>query len=114
MSTSVSELRPKEERLQFGQWGKLQVSGPAPSQRFSHSTVVVNDVLYVFGGSSYGDREDTIYHNDMYRLKRKIVNSSQDVFVNVYVLSVVIGALLWDNVDQKGDVPSPREGAILV
>lgn len=59
-------------KLKFGSWEKPQVSGTAPSRRFGHSTVVVEDVMYVFGGSSYGENENTLYHNDMYTLKCKI------------------------------------------
>jgi hypothetical protein len=51
--------------------------------------------MYVFGGSNYSENEETVYHNDMYMLK--------------------LGArLTWRKVEQKGDVPSPREGAILI
>lgn len=58
-------------KLKFGSWEKPQVNGTPPSGRFAHSTVVVEDVLYVFGGSSYGENENTLYHNDMYTLKCK-------------------------------------------
>ena len=62
-----------EKKLKFGRWEKLQVGGAVPSVRFAHSSVVVvrDATMYVFGGSSYGSHEDTEYHNDMYRLKRK-------------------------------------------
>lgn len=63
--------------LQFGRWEQLQISGTSPSGRFAHSTAVVEGVLYAFGGSSFGEGEDTLYHNDMYTLKCKPVCSSE-------------------------------------
>lgn len=69
MSSRLSSAA--EKQLKFGCWERLQVSGTPPSIRFAHSCVVVEDVMYVFGGSSYGESEDTLYHNDMYTLKCK-------------------------------------------
>ena len=63
--------RMEQKTLWFGRWEKLQVSGSAPSVRFGHSTVVVGDVLYVFGGSSFGEGEETVYHNDLFTLDCK-------------------------------------------
>ena len=60
-----------EKKLGFGCWEKLQASGSAPSVRFGHSTAVVGDVLYVFGGGSYSDGEETVYHNDLFTLDCK-------------------------------------------
>ena len=72
-------------KLKFGSWEKPQVSGTAPSRRFAHSTVVVEDVMYVFGGSSYGENENTLYHNDMYTLKCKKTRVSLSVSVVLVV-----------------------------
>ncbi|CAI8022511.1 Rho GTPase-activating protein gacHH, partial [Geodia barretti] len=83
-----------EKKLGFGCWEKLQASGSAPSVRFGHSTAVVGDFLYVFGGGSYSDGEETVYHNDLFTLDCE--------------------KLMWSCVGQEGDVPTPREGAILV
>ena len=60
-----------EKKLGFGCWEKLQASGSAPSVRFGHSTAVVGDVLYVFGGGSYSGGEETVYHNDLFTLDCK-------------------------------------------
>ncbi|KAG9409492.1 Kelch domain-containing protein 10 [Aphanomyces cochlioides] len=51
------ELDPVEET----DWTKLQVSGTKPPVRSGHSSVVVNGVMYVFGGYNEGN-----CHNDLY------------------------------------------------
>ena len=60
-----------ERELRFGRWEKLQVSGNRPSVRFGHCTALVGDCWFVFGGTCYGESEETVYHNDMYRLDCK-------------------------------------------
>ena len=57
--------------LRFGRWEKLQASGSPPSVRFGHSTTLVEDDMYVFGGGSYDESEETVYHNDLFRLDCK-------------------------------------------
>ena len=105
-----------EKMLKFGCWQKLHVSGATPPRRFAHSSVVVGDAMYVFGGSSYGEKEDTVYHNDMYTLKCKAEYSLMaynPCFMRA--LYATVGEnLTWKKIEQRGDVPSRREGAILM
>ena len=85
-SSGVAAAEPAKT-LQFGRWEQLQTNGASPSARFAHSTAVVEGTLYVFGGSSYGEDEDTLYHNDMYTLKCKLYCSHIDRAVSVVSLS---------------------------
>ena len=45
-------------------WTELQCTGSIPSPRFSHAAVLVDDVMYVFGGYT-----GVIYLDDLYALQ---------------------------------------------
>jgi hypothetical protein len=36
-------------------WTELQCTGSIPSPRASHAAALIDDVIYVFGGSTHGD-----------------------------------------------------------
>ena len=45
-------------------WTELQCTGPIPSPRFGHASVLVDDVMYVFGGNT-----GQTYLDDLYALQ---------------------------------------------
>ena len=40
--------------ISTGEWTELQCTGSIPSPRGGHDAVVIDDVMYVFGGRTYG------------------------------------------------------------
>ena len=46
-------------------WTELQCTGSIPSARIDHAAVLVDEVMYVFGGYT----ENTHYLNDLYALQ---------------------------------------------
>ena len=49
-------------------WGTIKTSGKRPSRRHSHSTVVVNDIMYVLGGTVENNLLDPAPLEDLYKL----------------------------------------------
>jgi len=71
--------------LENWDWTKLEPVNKAPNSRDSHSCIVHNNKLYIFGGSGGSDSKNDMYEYDL-------------------------AASTWKRLDVKGDVPSPREG----
>ena len=46
------------------EWTKLQCTGPIPSPRGGHAAVLIDDVMYVFGGFN-----GETYLDDLYALR---------------------------------------------
>jgi Rab9 effector protein with kelch motifs len=74
---------PLSLRVETFFWYKPNVTGDIPGPRKAHSTSLVNNCLYVFGG---GDAEN--------------------YFEDLYVLDVITHH--WTKPETKGDVPGPR------
>ena len=45
-------------------WTELQCTGSIPSPRYGHAAILIDDVMYVFGGYTGG-----IYSDDLYALQ---------------------------------------------
>lgn len=91
----MSEPQEKVRELQFGLWEQREARGVAPSPRNGHACAVVGERLYVFGGGTSSEDGDSCYLGDLFSLSFKD------------------GVLLWEGVEQNGDLPSAREGATL-
>ncbi|MGH0169813.1 UNVERIFIED_CONTAM: hypothetical protein FKN15_075812 [Acipenser sinensis] len=68
--------------LASGQWVDKEIKGHPPSPRFNHTTALLGEQIYMFGGSS---AEDSYYKD-------------------IYILD--IGTLAWQKCEVKGDSPS--------
>jgi len=66
-------------------WTKLESVNKAPNSRDSHSCIVYNNKLYIFGGSGGNDSKNDMFEYDL-------------------------AASTWKRVEARGDAPSPREG----
>jgi N-acetylneuraminic acid mutarotase len=66
-------------------WTKLESVNKAPNSRDSHSCIVYQNKLYLFGGSGGNDSKNDMFEYDL-------------------------AASTWKRIEARGDAPSPREG----
>jgi hypothetical protein len=97
----------------FLHWRLLDVKGDVPSGRFGASLVVVDDVVYLFGGANgktvYGDvfRLDIGMCDDHHHMIRTFLMGFFGLMNEGFVLGKT-GKRTWTKISNRGVAPSPR------
>ncbi|CAI5743183.1 unnamed protein product [Peronospora destructor] len=76
-----SELSYEEEELEDtpSNWTKISTSGHRPPVRSGHSSLVVGDMMYVFGGYNDGNCHNDVYAFDLVRHRWQYIETSNDI-----------------------------------
>ncbi|XP_057176408.1 rab9 effector protein with kelch motifs isoform X3 [Triplophysa rosa] len=80
--------------LASGHWIDKEIAGVPPSPRYGHAIIVVGNIAFLFGGASNVSTEEyfPLYLNDF------------------YMITVSANRVTWEQMPQKGDVPTARAG----
>ncbi|KAM8827678.1 uncharacterized protein AB9W97_004026 isoform 2-T2 [Spinachia spinachia] len=83
--------------LASGHWLEREERGEAPSPRHGHALALAGNVAFLFGGASSINQEEdiTVYFSDF------------------YMLTVSPDEVTWEEIPQRGEVPTAREGHTL-
>ncbi|XP_037340801.2 rab9 effector protein with kelch motifs [Pungitius pungitius] len=83
--------------LASGHWLEKEERGEAPSPRHGHALALAGNVAFLFGGASSINQEEdmTVYFSDF------------------YMLTVSPDDVTWEEIPQRGEVPTAREGHTL-
>ena len=82
-------------------WTELQCTGSIPSPRSSHAAVLVDDVMYIFGGFTAG----VTYLDDLYALQ---LSSEGFSVLNCYLVHIRNAAQRWFKFHNVGPSPHAR------
>ncbi|XP_055063381.2 uncharacterized protein [Misgurnus anguillicaudatus] len=80
--------------LASGHWIDKEIAGVPPSPRYGHAIAVAGNIAFLFGGASNVNTEDYLptYLHDF------------------YMITVSANRVTWEQMPQKGDVPTARAG----
>ena len=72
--------KPEFEQEKKLMWSQIETSGPSPGALAHHSSVVFNDRMYLFGGSSSNGAENQKFYSlDLKTFKWEIIDNVSKV-----------------------------------